>query len=151
MECQNSVTFRQSRSTVVTSLIKGSFILRFYCGIKIRNYSWEKLCTSNKITNKRKTCLDLMAFSNVLSRSLHMTAPTLHIMKLTRMRVVDNSEIGMKAMAEGKPPKCIHIYNKKGIGTIGKLYNFHETYSFQAWLYLTKTLIFLKIYVKCWL
>jgi hypothetical protein len=22
-------------------------------------------------------------------------------------------------MAEGKPPKCIHIYNKKGIGTIG--------------------------------
>lgn len=22
-------------------------------------------------------------------------------------------------MAEGKPPRCIHIYNKKGIGTIG--------------------------------
>jgi large subunit ribosomal protein L14 len=32
---------------------------------------------------------------------------------------VDNSEIGKQAMAEGKPPKCIHIYNKKGIGTIG--------------------------------
>jgi large subunit ribosomal protein L14 len=32
---------------------------------------------------------------------------------------VDNSEIGKLAMAEGKPPKCIHIYNKKGVGTIG--------------------------------
>ncbi|XP_025201517.1 39S ribosomal protein L14, mitochondrial [Melanaphis sacchari] len=42
-----------------------------------------------------------------------------HIMKLTRLRVVDNSTIGKQAMAEGKPPRCIHIYNKKGIGTIG--------------------------------
>jgi hypothetical protein len=32
---------------------------------------------------------------------------------------VDNSEIGKQAMAEGKPPKCIHVYNKKGVGTIG--------------------------------
>ncbi|XP_071455319.1 large ribosomal subunit protein uL14m [Hetaerina americana] len=42
-----------------------------------------------------------------------------HIIKLTRLRVVDNSEIGKLAMAEGKPPRCIHIYNKKGVGTIG--------------------------------
>jgi len=40
-------------------------------------------------------------------------------MKLTRCRVVDNSAIGKLAMAEGKPPKIIHIYNKTGIGTIG--------------------------------
>ncbi|KAG8322237.1 39S ribosomal protein L14, mitochondrial [Homalodisca vitripennis] len=61
-----------------------------------------------------------MAFSSIFSRGLHVSAPSRHIMKLTRLRVVDNSEIGMKAMAEGKPPKCIHVYNKTGIGTIGK-------------------------------
>lgn len=61
-----------------------------------------------------------MAFSNAFSRNLHVSARNSHIMKLTRMRVVDNSEIGVKAMAEGKPPKCIHIYNKTGIGTIGE-------------------------------
>jgi len=36
------------------------------------------------------------------------------------MRVVDNSEIGKQAMAEGKPPKIFHVYNKTAIGTIGK-------------------------------
>ncbi|XP_018904477.2 large ribosomal subunit protein uL14m [Bemisia tabaci] len=41
------------------------------------------------------------------------------IHKLTRLRCVDNSEIGKQAMAEGKPPKCIHIYNRRGIGMIG--------------------------------
>lgn len=35
------------------------------------------------------------------------------------MRVVDNSEIGKKAMLTGRPPKVIHIYNKTGVGTIG--------------------------------
>ncbi|KAJ9578114.1 hypothetical protein L9F63_025026, partial [Diploptera punctata] len=42
-----------------------------------------------------------------------------HIILLTRLRVVDNSEIGKAAMAEGKPPKCIHVYNKKRVGTVG--------------------------------
>lgn len=41
------------------------------------------------------------------------------IQKMTRLRVVDNSEIGKQAMAEGRPPKCIHVYNKTGIGKIG--------------------------------
>lgn len=38
---------------------------------------------------------------------------------MSRLRVVDNSEIGKLAMAEGKPPKCIHVYTKTGVGTIG--------------------------------
>ena len=42
-------------------------------------------------------------------------------MKQTRLRCVDNSEIGKQAMLEGKPPKCIHVYNKRGIGFIGNL------------------------------
>nr|CAG4644511.1 EOG090X0MX9 [Lepidurus arcticus] len=41
------------------------------------------------------------------------------IILLTRLRVVDNSPIGKQAMLEGKPPKCIHVYNKKRVGTIG--------------------------------
>ncbi|KAG8237113.1 hypothetical protein J437_LFUL008165 [Ladona fulva] len=52
-------------------------------------------------------------------RSVHMSQANQHIIKLTRLRVVDNSEIGKLSMAEGRPPRCIHVYNKKGIGTIG--------------------------------
>lgn len=52
-------------------------------------------------------------------RRFSTSAATNHIMKLTRLRVVDNSTIGKQAMAEGKPPRCIHVYNKKGVGTIG--------------------------------
>ncbi|XP_014283132.1 large ribosomal subunit protein uL14m [Halyomorpha halys] len=60
-----------------------------------------------------------MTFSNILLRSFHTSKECCHIIKMSRLRVVDNSEIGRKAMAEGKPPKCIHVYNKKGVGTIG--------------------------------
>lgn len=60
-----------------------------------------------------------MAFSNLISRNFSRTSINQHIIKLTRLRVVDNSEIGKRAMAEGKPPKCIHVYNKTGVGTTG--------------------------------
>lgn len=52
-------------------------------------------------------------------RCIHNTENLNQIIKLTRLRVVDNSEIGKRAMAEGKPPRCIHIYNKVGVGYIG--------------------------------
>ncbi|XP_034942878.1 39S ribosomal protein L14, mitochondrial [Chelonus insularis] len=55
----------------------------------------------------------------IISRFVHTTSIKNEIRKLTRLRVVDNSEIGKQAMLEGKPPKCIHIYNKKGVGFIG--------------------------------
>uniref|UniRef100_V5GE96 Large ribosomal subunit protein uL14m n=1 Tax=Anoplophora glabripennis TaxID=217634 RepID=V5GE96_ANOGL len=58
------------------------------------------------------------AFPYIL-RSIHTTNACSEIQKLTRLRVVDNSEIGKQAMAEGKPPRCIHVYNKTGIGKIG--------------------------------
>jgi hypothetical protein len=54
-----------------------------------------------------------------VGHAFHTSPACSHIIKLTRLRVVDNSEIGKRAMAEGKPPKCIHVYNKKGVGTIG--------------------------------
>ena len=58
--------------------------------------------------------------TQTLGRSFHTTAVSNHVIKLTKLRVVDNSELGARAMAEGKPPKVIHVYNPKQIGTIGK-------------------------------
>ena len=57
---------------------------------------------------------------NIVSRSVSTSTVCNQIIKLTRLRVVDNSEIGKAAMMEGKPPRCIHVYNKTGVGYIGK-------------------------------
>ncbi|KOC70794.1 39S ribosomal protein L14, mitochondrial [Habropoda laboriosa] len=56
---------------------------------------------------------------NIISRNVSTSTMCNQIIKLTRLRVVDNSEIGKQAMMEGKPPRCIHVYNKTGIGYIG--------------------------------
>uniref|UniRef100_G1K9L9 Large ribosomal subunit protein uL14m n=1 Tax=Anolis carolinensis TaxID=28377 RepID=G1K9L9_ANOCA len=39
------------------------------------------------------------------------------IQKMTRVRVVDNSALGNTPYH--RPPKCIHIYNKNGVGKVG--------------------------------
>ncbi|XP_074845866.1 large ribosomal subunit protein uL14m isoform X4 [Carettochelys insculpta] len=39
------------------------------------------------------------------------------IQKLTRVRVVDNSTLGNTPYH--RPPKCIHVYNKSGVGKVG--------------------------------
>ncbi|KAK5643707.1 hypothetical protein RI129_007552 [Pyrocoelia pectoralis] len=54
-----------------------------------------------------------------LNRNIHTSKIQCEIQKQTRLRVVDNSEIGKRAMAEGRPPKCIHVYNKTGVGRLG--------------------------------
>nr|XP_031843776.1 39S ribosomal protein L14, mitochondrial isoform X2 [Nomia melanderi]XP_031843777.1 39S ribosomal protein L14, mitochondrial isoform X2 [Nomia melanderi]XP_031843778.1 39S ribosomal protein L14, mitochondrial isoform X2 [Nomia melanderi] len=54
-----------------------------------------------------------------LSRNICTSTVSNQIIKLTRLRVVDNSAIGKQAMLEGKPPRCIHVYNKVGVGYIG--------------------------------
>ncbi|KAE8737696.1 hypothetical protein FOCC_FOCC016840 [Frankliniella occidentalis] len=59
--------------------------------------------------------------STVLWRGFH-TSPACHrLQKLSRLRVVDNSELGKQAMLEGKPPRIIQVYNKNGIGTTGDI------------------------------
>ncbi|XP_034489928.1 39S ribosomal protein L14, mitochondrial [Drosophila innubila] len=50
---------------------------------------------------------------------VHTTPVCCEIRKLARLRVVDNSDLGKRAMAEGRPPRCIHVYNKRGVGLIG--------------------------------
>lgn len=57
--------------------------------------------------------------SLIQSHQIHTTAVCNEIRKLARLRVVDNSDIGKRAMAEGKPPRVIHVYNKKMVGFIG--------------------------------
>nr|CAH0113123.1 unnamed protein product [Daphnia galeata] len=61
----------------------------------------------------------IMQFSVPFSRSFHQCQPLNQIQLLTRLRVVDNSPIGKEAMIEGRPPKCIHVYNPTRIGRIG--------------------------------
>ncbi|XP_012054735.1 PREDICTED: 39S ribosomal protein L14, mitochondrial [Atta cephalotes] len=59
------------------------------------------------------------AVLNIASRNISTSTPMSQIIKLSRLRVVDNSEIGKQAMMEGRPPRCIHVYNKHGVGYIG--------------------------------
>ncbi|XP_078040105.1 mitochondrial ribosomal protein L14 [Augochlora pura] len=56
---------------------------------------------------------------SIFSRNISTSTMFNQIIKLTRLRVVDNSEIGKQAMMEGRPPRCIHVYNKIGVGYIG--------------------------------
>ncbi|XP_068088730.1 large ribosomal subunit protein uL14m isoform X2 [Hyperolius riggenbachi] len=48
---------------------------------------------------------------------LSLSAPCAAIQKLTRVRVVDNSALGNTPYH--KPPRCIHVYNKNGVGKVG--------------------------------
>lgn len=70
------------------------------------------------ITSKPLVSSTILSFK---SNGFHTTAVCNEIRKLARLRVVDNCEIGKKAMTEGKPPRVIHVYNKKSIGFIGDM------------------------------
>lgn len=39
------------------------------------------------------------------------------VQKMTRVRVVDNSALG--STPYHRPPRCIHVYNKSGVGKVG--------------------------------
>jgi large subunit ribosomal protein L14 len=62
---------------------------------------------------------NLRSISRTAASSFHTTSICNEIRLLSRLRVVDNSEIGKKAMMEGKPPKTIHVYNQRQVGFIG--------------------------------
>ncbi|CRK92954.1 CLUMA_CG006577, isoform A [Clunio marinus] len=77
------------------------------------------MLTSSIISNLRNiSALSLNHVSQIKS-FFHTTPICNELRLLSRMRVVDNSEIGKKAMLEGKPPKVIHVYNKRRVGLIG--------------------------------
>ncbi|XP_052662637.1 39S ribosomal protein L14, mitochondrial isoform X1 [Harpia harpyja] len=55
--------------------------------------------------------------SMVIQRHFSITGACRAIQKLTRVRVVDNSALGNTPYH--RPPKCIHVYNKTGVGKVG--------------------------------
>ncbi|KFP02219.1 hypothetical protein N300_12202 [Calypte anna] len=55
--------------------------------------------------------------SAVIQRHFSTTGACRAIQKLTRVRVVDNSSLGNTPYH--RPPKCIHVYNKTGVGKVG--------------------------------
>uniref|UniRef100_A0A1A9Z4V9 Large ribosomal subunit protein uL14m n=1 Tax=Glossina pallidipes TaxID=7398 RepID=A0A1A9Z4V9_GLOPL len=74
-------------------------------------------CLRHKVIGQ--SILKLVNTAQLTNAQLHTTPICNEIRKLARLRVVDNSEIGKRAMAEGRPPRCIHVYNKRGVGYIG--------------------------------
>uniref|UniRef100_A0A8C0EZT7 Large ribosomal subunit protein uL14m n=1 Tax=Bubo bubo TaxID=30461 RepID=A0A8C0EZT7_BUBBB len=55
--------------------------------------------------------------SMVIQQHFSTTGACRAIQKLTRVRVVDNSALGNTSYH--RPPKCIHVYNKTGVGKVG--------------------------------
>ncbi|XP_009878714.1 PREDICTED: 39S ribosomal protein L14, mitochondrial [Charadrius vociferus] len=55
--------------------------------------------------------------STAIQRYFSITGACRAIQKLTRVRVVDNSTLGNTPYH--RPPKCIHVYNKTGVGKVG--------------------------------
>lgn len=53
----------------------------------------------------------------MIQRQFSNTGACRAIQKLTRVRVVDNSTLGNTPYH--RPPKCIHVYNKTGVGKVG--------------------------------
>ncbi|CAH2256484.1 39S ribosomal L14, mitochondrial [Pelobates cultripes] len=50
-------------------------------------------------------------------QSFSFSVSCLAIQKMTRVRVVDNSTMGNTPYH--RPPRCIHVYNKSGVGKVG--------------------------------
>ncbi|XP_072266141.1 large ribosomal subunit protein uL14m [Pyxicephalus adspersus] len=61
--------------------------------------------------------LACQAWTSIPRQSFSLSASCGAIQKLTRVRVVDNSALGNTPYH--KPPRCIHVYNKPGVGKVG--------------------------------
>ncbi|XP_054153463.1 39S ribosomal protein L14, mitochondrial-like [Oppia nitens] len=62
--------------------------------------------------------INVLIGQSLTQRHAFHTSPVLQwITKQTRLRVVDNSQLGREAMTDGSKVKCIHVYTKKKTGT----------------------------------
>ncbi|XP_018427297.1 PREDICTED: 39S ribosomal protein L14, mitochondrial [Nanorana parkeri] len=57
------------------------------------------------------------AWTAINRQTFSLSASCGAIQKLTRVRVVDNSALGNTPYH--RPPRCIHVYNKNGVGKVG--------------------------------
>ncbi|XP_010616009.1 39S ribosomal protein L14, mitochondrial isoform X2 [Fukomys damarensis] len=74
--------------------------------------SWDPMAASPAL------CGPLGCVSRALGRHAFSTTGSIGaIQKLTRVRVVDNSALGNTPYH--RPPRCIHVYNKSGVGKVG--------------------------------
>merc|ERR1712243_482658 len=78
----------------------------------------KKRPTKNRLT-MNKSLFKELCWQLCHRNKIHTSASAMQIQKQTRLRVVDNSALGKSAMLEGRPPKCIHVYNKTHIGRVG--------------------------------
>ncbi|KAM3930732.1 large ribosomal subunit protein uL14m isoform 1-T5 [Leptodactylus fuscus] len=58
-----------------------------------------------------------LSWRTTVKRDLSLSTSCAAIQKMTRVRVVDNSALGNTPYH--KPPRCIHVYNKSGVGKVG--------------------------------
>ncbi|XP_027381088.1 39S ribosomal protein L14, mitochondrial isoform X1 [Bos indicus x Bos taurus] len=74
--------------------------------------SWDPMAFSSGLWGP---CVHMSrAFSQ---RCFSTTGSLGAIQKMTRVRVVDNSALGNTPYH--RPPRCIHVYNKNGVGKVG--------------------------------
>lgn len=93
----------------------------YYYQINVKTKQPQNLVYIPILTSYKPKNLNQIMFRTILNKlnpveltcGFHTTACLNEVRLLTRLRVVDNSEIGMRAMAEGKPPKVICVYNKQ--------------------------------------
>jgi len=97
------------------------FFLGFYELNILRKGKYLRIMALSIVKTLRPMAQPLATTLGSLQRQelIHTTPACFEIRKLARLRVVDNSDLGKKAMAEGRPPRCIHVYNKRGVGLIG--------------------------------
>jgi len=94
------------------------FFLGFYELNILRKGKYLRIMALSIVKTLRPMAQPLATTLGSLQRQelIHTTPACFEIRKLARLRVVDNSDLGKKAMAEGRPPRCIHVYNKRGVG-----------------------------------
>ncbi|XP_072356307.1 large ribosomal subunit protein uL14m isoform X1 [Scyliorhinus torazame] len=65
----------------------------------------------------RKSITPLTCAAEAMSRMFSTSTAREALQKMSRVRVVDNSSLGNTPYH--RPPKCIHVYTKNGIGKVG--------------------------------
>ncbi|XP_032626331.2 large ribosomal subunit protein uL14m isoform X3 [Chelonoidis abingdonii] len=79
--------------------------------------AWLVTRVSMAFLSRRLSLLLTQVNRAVQQRHFSITGACSAIQKLTRVRVVDNSALG--STPYHRPPKCIHVYNKTGVGKVG--------------------------------
>ncbi|XP_013418407.1 39S ribosomal protein L14, mitochondrial-like [Lingula anatina] len=67
--------------------------------------------------HSRAVTLGLCTRNN--TRHFSTSLPLCELRHMSRVNVVDNSDLGKNAKTSGKPARIVHVYNKQGVARIG--------------------------------